>query len=549
MKKLIAVLFILSVATSAFAAGSQQTTGGLREYDVFLGYEKDDYPQDGTIFGDWLEEQTGVRINWEFIVGDLQQKVGLIAASGDYPDAIHPRNYTEILLGANALIPLNELVDDHGPNIAAMYGDRIEMIKQEDGNLYWFPQVMPYGDEYRNPNPGHGLYVQEAVLEAWDYQIPENFEEAVDLLIEYAEDNPTINGNRTFAFTGQYDTWRWFGTSNIPHILSGHPNDGSLNVDLVNGRWVASHYWATDDEYNSYRILNKAHLAGLYDTESFVMSYDQYIAKLSGGNILGFYDQDWNFSQAQNLLLDQNEGRWYVALPVMLDGYDATILNPPAPQVSEGIGISVDASDPEGLMEYFDFLAERDTLVRRSWGREGVDYMVDENGVFYRTEAQIDQWRDQDWRNEVYGADYWSNFLRIDSGSVIWDGINNYGTDTQPSLYKASKLPQEIAALDNLGVDTFAELFPPANLDRSSYFPAWTITIPPDSDEGIFRQRVDDIRRKHIPLLIMAEAGQYDAAWDAYNAELSALGQAGFQRDLEFFQAEIDRRVEVAGGY
>jgi putative aldouronate transport system substrate-binding protein len=97
--------------------------------------------------------------------------------------------------------------------------------------------------------------------------------------------------------------------------------------------------------------------------------------------------------------------------------------------------------------------------------------------------------------------------------------------------------------------ETMAEPFNPPDLRRSTYFPAWTITIPPNSDEGIFRQRVDDIRRKYIPLLIMAESGEYDTVWAEYTAELDALGQDKFERDLEFFQAEIDRRVEQRGGY
>ena len=550
MKKLLLVLFILAIATTAFATGdAEQGDGELREYDLFLGYEKDDYPEDGTIFGDWLEEQTGVRINWEMVVGDLQQKVGLIAASGDYPDIIHPRNYTQILLEANAIIPLNDLIEEYGPNIQQMYGERMEWIRQADGNIYWFPQVMPFGDEWDSPNPPQALWVQEAVYSSWDYQTPSSMQEALDWLVEYAEENPEINGNQTFAWSGLYDSWRWFATSNIPHIMSGHPNDGSVNVDWVGGKWVATHYWASDAEYEGYRALNEVHLEGLYDTEAFVMSYDQYIAKLTGGSILAFHDQAWQFSEAQNILLEQDQGRWYVPLPVVLEGYEEELMNPPQPQVSEGITISVDADDPEGIMEWFDFLAREETLIMRTWGREGIDYNVDAEGFFYRTDEQIAQWQDQDWTRYTYGADYWTPFLRIDGGSTIWDGKNKMEPGNQPSIYLSSRRAPEQRLLDELGYGTRADAFEPPDLRRSTYFPAWTITIPPNSDEGIFGQRVDDIRRKYIPLLIMAEAGQYDAVWSEYTAELDALGSDNFGAHLGFIQAEIDRRVEQRGGY
>ncbi|MBN2509093.1 MAG: extracellular solute-binding protein [Spirochaetales bacterium] len=549
MKKLLLALLVLSFATMAFAnAQGEGASAKTKEYSIFLGYEKDDYPQAGTIFGNWLEEKTGVKIAWEFIVGDLEQKVGLIAASGDYPDAIHPRNNGHILLGANALIPLNDLVEAHGPNIKDLYGERIEMIKKPDGNIYWFPQQMPYGDVYRSPNPGHGVYIQQAVLESWDYKMPKDLDDAVDKLIAYAKANPEINGKKTLAWSGQYDSWRWFGTSNIPHILSGHPNDGSCNVDKVGTKWVATHYWGTKDEYESYRILNKVHQAGLYDVQSFVMSYDQYIASLTGGNVLAFYDQDWNFQNAQSLLLDQDQGRWYIATTTMLPGYEPTILNPPTPQVSEGIGISVSCKDPEGLMQYFNFLADKETLLLRGWGREGIDYMVGDDGVFYRTEEQVERWQDVDWRNEEYGADYWVNFLWITAGSVIWDGKNNIDPGNQPSLYRMNKRPAEIEALDAMGIDTFADIFPQPDLDRSVYFPAWTITIPPDSKEGITNAKLDDIRRKNIPLLIMAKPGEYDKVWNDYLKQMNTVPQADIDALDAFRQAEIDRRVLVATG-
>ncbi|MFP4377155.1 MAG: extracellular solute-binding protein [bacterium] len=553
MKKLLIVFFITAIAVSAFGGGQDEADAdGPREYDFFIGYEKDDYPQEGTIFGDWLEEQTNVRINWEFIVGDLEQKIGLIAASGDYPDAIHPRNETQILLDANALIPLNDLIEEYGPNIEEMYGARgLGMIAQDDGNVYWFPQQMPYGDEYRNPNEGHAVYVQAAVLEAWDYEIPEDLDQMADWLIEYAEENPEINGHPTMAWTGQYDTWRWFGVSNIPHILSGHPNDGSINVDKMDGRWVVSEYRGTQDEYNSMKILNRISREGLYDTESFVMSYDQYIAKLSQGNILAFYDQDWNFAQAQDLLLDQDEGNWYVGIPVMLEGYEPTIMNPPTPQVSEGIGISVDADDPEGIMEYFNVLASHEAHLLRNWGREGEDYMVGEDGEFFRTQEQIERWRNRDWREQEYGAYYWDTFLRIEGGSVIWDGINNMDPASQPSVFRESLQPQELDVLDNLGIEAWSDLFPRPDMSRTVYFPAWTITMPPTSQVSITSTRIDDeIRRPMLPRLIMAETeSEFESLWDEYMEELDAIPRDEWNARIEFFQDAIDQRVEEAGGF
>lgn len=550
MKKLLVLLLTVGVAASLSAGGDkEETSEGMREYDMFIGYEKEDYPNEGTIFGDWLEEQTNVRINWEFVVGDLEQKVGLIAASGDYPDAVHPRNETNVMMNANAFIPLNDLVEEYGSNIQELYGDQIEMIKQDDGNMYWFPQQMPYGDKYQNPRPGHGLYIQKAVLEYFDYPTPANLEEALDMVVEYAEEHPTINGNETEAFTALTAGWREYALMNAPHIFSGHPNDGAVNVDWEDGRWVASSFYANQDAYDVYKLYNDVHLEGFYDTESFVMDYDQYIAKLSGGSVLAFYDQEWNFQTVQRLLLDQGNGRWYVPLPVVMEGYEPDILNPPQPQVSEGIGITVDADDPEGLMRYFNFLADWDVMKRRYWGREGTDYHVDDDGYFYRTDEQIAQWQNTDWRQQTYGAYYWDTFLRVDASSFYPDGKNVIDPERQPSVYQQSLTDAELEVLDAYDVETFSQMFPEPDMSRTTYFPSWTISLPTGSDLAITNERILEVRRRWTPRLVMAEEGQYDQVWENYLDALDEIPQEDQDALVQFYQDEIDKRVEAAGGY
>ena len=89
------------------------------------------------------------------------------------------------------------------------------------------------------------------------------------------------------------------------NVFSGHPNDGSANVDWENGRWVVNMYYANNDAYKVYKIYNKFFLEGLFDTEAFVADYDQYLARLSQGNVLSFCYPHWQILQANNLLKKQ----------------------------------------------------------------------------------------------------------------------------------------------------------------------------------------------------------------------------------------------------
>jgi putative aldouronate transport system substrate-binding protein len=377
--------------------------------------------------------------------------------------------------------------------------------------------------------------------------MPKSLEEAVDMIIEYAQKYPEINGNKTYAFTALAWSWREFPLMNAPHVFSGHPNDGSANVDFVDGKWVASQFYDTEEAYKVYKIYNKIHKAGLYDTESFVMDYDQYLAKLSTGSILAFYDQRWQFEKVNKLLLDQGEDRFYVALPVVMEGYTEEFEGPLGIQVSEGVGITVDCKDPVGAFKYLDFLLSEEVQKRKQWGIVGEHYEIDDNGYFYRTPEQVDIWENTKWVNYTYGQKYWIEMCGWSHKSMYSDGKNAVDQRNQPSVFYARLKPDEKEVLDAYGKKTWFDFFKKPNMKRAKYFPLWTIKIPTGSDVHIAHEKINEVRRKYTPMLIMASEGEYDAIWEEYIAELNTVPNR--DKHEQFFQDQLDKRMEMAGGY
>ena len=92
--------------------------------------------------------------------------------------------------------------------------------------------------------------------------------------------------------------WRNFCLKNPPQHLIGHPNDGGVVVDQETFKAEVF----ADKEYAKryYKKLNEMNALGLIDRETFTLNYDQYIAKLSSGRVLGMFDQKWNFNNANN---------------------------------------------------------------------------------------------------------------------------------------------------------------------------------------------------------------------------------------------------------
>ena len=68
-------------------------------------------------------------------------------------------------------------------------------------------------------------------------------------------------------------------------------------------------------------------------------------------------------------------------------------------QVGYGLAITKDCEDPVRAIKFLDYLCSDEGAVLYKWGVEDENYFVDENGMRYRTEAEIAKASsDQDFR-------------------------------------------------------------------------------------------------------------------------------------------------------
>ena len=83
----------------------------------------------------YLEEKLNVTFEWDILVGEIAQKRGVMIAGGDYPDLIQIGETQ--FIDAGACIPLEDLIDEYGPNIRKFFGDDYESLRWEDGHIYY----------------------------------------------------------------------------------------------------------------------------------------------------------------------------------------------------------------------------------------------------------------------------------------------------------------------------------------------------------------------------------------------------------------------------
>ncbi|MBU9720999.1 MULTISPECIES: extracellular solute-binding protein [Bacillaceae] len=489
-----------------------------------------------TVLGQLFEEQTGVNFDLEHIVGDINQRIGVMVASGDYPDVIVPDAAIDTLLDAGAFIPLNDLLEEHGPNILEMYDEYIDRFTMEDGNIYWIPFGATVNEFKPMANIDQGAFwIQRGVLKENGFPEVTTLDEYFDLITQYADENPEIDGMRTIPFTGLTYDWRFFAFANAPNHLAGFPNDGDVMVDMET--YEASVYADSEHTKRYLQKLNELNAEGYLDQEMFVMNYDEYLAKLTSGRVLGFFDYGWQWGNARDALRDAGDpDKEFMALPIVFDeDIVDQYIEPPAFTQNRGAAITVNAENPERIIQFWDNLVKEENQRLIMWGFEGEHYEVDEDGMFYRTDEQLVLTAEQSERDRVGMSVFEWNWPRI-NGSFSDGNAVEPRRQAEVALADYSEADREY--LEAYGIETFAELF--AQPQDRPWYPAWSANIEQGSDVQIFEERSEEMKKRHFARIVLADPADFEKEWNDFVEAYRSLDVDAFEN---FFTEVVEQRL------
>ncbi len=491
-----------------------------------------------TTIGKILQEQTGVDWKMEYVVGDPSTKAGVMIAGGEYPDVISPVGELSKLMDAGAYIPLNELIEKHGPNIKRVYGDYMDKITHEDGNIYILPFTANIGGYLNDPDAGSNIWIQRRVLKEFGYPEVKTLDQYFDLIVKYQEKYPTVDGKDTMGFvTFAGEQGQFYTITNAPMHLAGYPNDGNVLVDMETHE--AKLYMATEYEKKWLKKLNEMNAKGLLDPETFTANGDQFKAKLTSGRILGFVGYIWQMADAMNNLKTAgNDDLRYVSLPIVFDeSMKDAYMDPPAFVNNRGLGISVSAKDPERIVQYWDNLLKEENQKLVQWGEEGVTYSVNEEGRFVMSAEQLANRNDNEFKRKYGWAYFDYEWPRYGDNSVYEDG-NAHLPTRQPEVANVNYTDGDRELLNAYRLETFSGFF--AQPVERPWYPAWSIEKEQGSPEQIFNQKAGDLQQKFYPKLVFAKEAQFESVWNDYLAEFGKLDAAGFEK---FITDKVKARV------
>lgn len=481
-----------------------------------------------------ITELTGVTIEFEFLVGDLSQKQGIMIAGEDYPDAIFAE--ATQFIDAGALIPIEDKLPNY-PNLNAMYAPFARNMTANDGHQY----ILELYSVTQKPAPifdatGPGFFIQKAVLEEAGYPVPRTLDEYFKLIEDYKARHPEIDGVKTIGFEILCDGWRDFCLLNPPQHLMGAGNDGNVYVNP--DTYIASLYQTSETARNYYKKLNEEYHKGMIEAETFTQNYDQYISRLSSGAVLGFFDQGWNFIPADNVLVAEKKyNRTYVAVPIANPGVRDSYLDGPNGRIPgfNGIGITKKCKDPDRLLAFYNWLLQEDVQNYLQWGVEGVDYINLDGGGKICT----------DQRRVINSDDIKKRDL---TGHVLWNyspkrqGLYEDGEPCGPvdseDEYLASLAPYDLNFLSRYGIKYPAQLLSPP-VARPSYYPVWAMVLDEGSSAKVAANKMVETCRKYYPRLILSDPDAFDGLWHEFVTEIE-------NGDPKPYLDEVNRRIKQA---
>ena len=485
-----------------------------------------------------LEEQLGVTLKYEIVTPDnVDQKIGVMLAGGEFPDLVGTTDLEMRLLEGGALLQLDDMQESgHNPNIATLVEHDIKKMSysgtEVDPGLYIIPNYNRfYGDITGGVYYGPAFWIQKRVLEAAGYPDLENMtlERYFQLIEDFKAENPETEGIPTVGFELLASTGREWGMTNPPALLAGSPNNGGVIVDEDDNAEI---YADKDIARDFYEVLNEKYNEGLVDPESFTLTFDQYTAKLATGAVLGMHDQGWNFQTATQSL--QSAGRdeyTYVPLMPVYDGAEPWYADRDVMNTNQGFGVSVSSDQPEKALKFLDLMLSEPWQKVLSWGIEGEDYEVGDDGMFFRTDEQRSNYRDLTWRASNR-LDALLDVLPKHQGQFS-DG-NAYSPDDQPTEFFETLTEYDRGFMEAYDKKTWREFVnvPPEN---PKYYPAWNIGLSDEANQ--VNQQLTDANVQNLPKIIAGDPADFDANWDAYVEAISKI-------DVEVYEDAINAGIQ-----
>lgn len=468
-----------------------------------------------------IMKKTGVKIQIENPTGDPLEKLNLMLTGQNYPDIVLMDRGNEIVnryIEAGALIPLNDLIEQYGPNIQEMYGEILNKSRHTDGKNYYLNNW--YGVD---PDASAGVLMRKDLLaeivgeERASSTEPFTVSEFIDICQQFKTKHPTIDGKTSIAITLNGADKNYEGTLYGMYGMKTYYEAGEGQLQ----------HRAKDPRYEEALLfMNRLYTEGLLDKEWVVNKKEQWIQKLSAGNVFCTFGSYWDTDGANtSLVANYGEEAQFYSYKVVPDGMDpsTTTYNGRSTLGWDAIGITSNCKNPEAAIKLMDFLVSEEGQYLMLWGIEGEHWDIVDGKHVPRQEIIDGFLTDFDKTSTDTGIRKWTWFVKNGKGS---DGTP-YDMSTKYQLQPTAEFANQCFGTSDVW-DTS---------DFSGLTPAGS------TPQGLKWQKVEDVYNQEFPKII--NAANQEEATKVYKQMLENMNEVGLEEVETYISEAYKERIEL----
>ena len=472
--------------------------------DVFINFPWWPVDHFDGIIPEYITANTGVALNKMIATDDTQ--LGVMIAAGDLPDLVFSDAEVNRLSHRNVSMSYTELMENYGLELPDVRPVAVDIARglSDDGDFYTILSHFSTREEWANLQmgaPGQAAtFFRKDLLDSIgiDGSEIDSVERFMEVLAIVRDELPD---HVPFGLGGH-------------HKFNGVENMVGLPLSRFNEATGEYFYIATAPRYREFlEVANRMYREGFVTVEAFAneSEADSHQHAFNDGAVFYAWHLNYaNFARLQSETQNLHPHAEWSILPPLGDG----ILN--AGRGWAGLFVSRNVSDPYAAARLLTFLHSTRGTRATMWGREGIEYTVDENDVPTFTPEYIEA-RSAGMIDEIYNT--WIIFTTTGIQELY---ANVSGLDEE-RLAQITAHGRNVVLLPEIGIAA------PSSA----------------SDEGIIRTRLDELRRVHEPKIIFTDT---DEAFEAaYQEFMEALVASGVEEFNEYMTNAIRRVREDFG--
>lgn len=528
---------------------------GIYDLDMFITLPGNEKADDNDI-KELIAEKTGVRVNESYLTGiSSEEAIDMLIASGELPDLIYCTDSISRLYENGELIAWDPYLEIY-PNIKEMFTDKEwDRFREDDGHIYRVDIFDAYHGKDTTPvHNGFAFWIQVRVLEWAGYPEIETLDEYFDLLEAFYKANPKLpDGTEVIPYTCITESWRSYSLDLAPMFLDGYPNNNCANVtaDPATGHPVVTDYNMTDTARAYFGKLNEEYGKGMIDPDFSVQTYDEYIYKLMTGRVLGMCDMYWDFGYSISdsfsmSMIKSSDGNTYTLSELGCDYVPLGLVAEKGmvqkyhtycemTSSDSGLAVTVSCIDPDIAFRFLNDTLSQEIHDLRFWGIDGLDYYIDQAGMYYRTDEMRFNWNDYSYKySHTCEYSYLPQWRGLNS-----DGINCMMPGDQPSEFQAGLSKPVINCFDAYKVNNYVEMLGSVYNKPDPWYPlfTWSNALSTDTHYGTVFYQIDELKHEWLPKLVLSS--NFDSDWNSY---MTAYEQCDPQAFIDAAQLEAEAR-------